>query len=117
MNAQHAKEHADCGRAQTLALFQKGAATPRAVVGGLNDDQLEKSATVFTDAPRMTAEQLIMRGLLGHLDEHMGAFRKPPACDADRPRHSVCRGRCARLRAGDRRLEDTANVPPSSDGR
>ena len=76
MNAQHAKEHAGCTRAETLALFQKGAATASAVVRGLHDDQLAKSGTVFTDAPPMTAEQLIMRGLLGHIDEHMGSIRK-----------------------------------------
>ena len=76
MNAQHAKEHAGCTRAETLALFQKGAATAFAVVRGLNDDQLAKSGTVFTDAPPMTAEQLIMLGLLGHIDEHVGSIRK-----------------------------------------
>src|SRR5205814_2235299 len=67
MNAQHAKEHAGCTRTETLALFQKGAATASALVRGLHDDQLTKSGTVFTDAPPMTAEQLIMRGLLGHI--------------------------------------------------
>ena len=76
MNAQHAKEHAGCTRAETLALFQKGAATTSAVVRGLSDDQLAKSGTVFTDASPMTAEQLIMLGLVAHIDEHMGSIRK-----------------------------------------
>ena len=76
MNAQHAKEHAGCTRAETLALFQNGSARAFAVVRGLNDDQLAKNGTVFTDAPLMTAEQLIMLGLLGHIDEHMGSIRK-----------------------------------------
>jgi uncharacterized protein (TIGR03083 family) len=76
MNARHAKEHADCTRAETLALFRKGAATASAVVRGLSDDQLARSGTVFTDAPPMTAEQLIMLGLVGHIDEHMGSIRK-----------------------------------------
>jgi hypothetical protein len=31
---------------------------------------------VFTDAPPMTAEQLITLGLVGHIDEHMGSIRK-----------------------------------------
>jgi hypothetical protein len=75
-NAEHAKEHADCTRAETLALFRKGAATALAVVRGLNDDQLAKSGAVFSDAPPMTAEQLIMLGLVGHIDEHMGSIRK-----------------------------------------
>ena len=76
MNARHAKEHAGCTRAETLALFQKGAVTASAVVRGLSDDQLARSGTVFTDAPPMTAEQLIMLGLLGHIDEHMGSIRR-----------------------------------------
>jgi uncharacterized protein (TIGR03083 family) len=76
MNARHATEHADCTRAETLALFRQGAATASAVVGGLSDDRLAKSGTVFTDVPPMTAEQLIMLGLLGHIDEHMGSIRR-----------------------------------------
>ena len=76
MNAQHAKEHANCTRAETLALFQKGAASASAVIRGLNDDQLAKSGIVFTDVPPMTAEKLIMLGLLGHIDDHMGSIRK-----------------------------------------
>jgi hypothetical protein len=76
MNAHHAKEHANCTRAETLALFQKGAAAASAVVHGLNDDQLGTRGTVFTNAPPMTAEQLIMLGLLGHIDDHMGSIRK-----------------------------------------
>ena len=76
MNAQHARDHADCTRAETLALFQKGAATASAVVRGLSDDQLAKTGTVFSDAPPMTAEQLIMAGLVSHIDEHIGSIRK-----------------------------------------
>src|SRR5262249_57286015 len=76
MNAQHARDHADCTRAETLSLFQKGAATASAVVRGLSDDQLAKTGTVFSDVPPMTAEQLIMGGLVSHIDEHMGSIRK-----------------------------------------
>jgi hypothetical protein len=75
-NAQHAKEHANCTRAETIALLQKGTTAAAAVVRGLSDDQLAKSATVFTDAPPMTAEQLIVAGLIRHIDEHLGSIRK-----------------------------------------
>ncbi len=61
---------------ETLALFQTGAAKALAVVQSLSDDQLATSGTVFTDAPPMTAEQLIMLGLVGHIDDHMGSIRK-----------------------------------------
>jgi uncharacterized protein (TIGR03083 family) len=76
MNAQHAKEHAGCTKAETLALFEKGSAAASAVLRGLTDDQLVKSGTVFSDAPPMTTEQLITLGLLGHVDDHMGSIRK-----------------------------------------
>ena len=76
MNAQHAKEHANCTKAETAALLKKGAATAAAVVRGLSDDQLAKSGIVFTDAPPMTAEQLVQLGLLNHVEEHFGSIRK-----------------------------------------
>ena len=75
MNAQHAKEHANCTRAETVALFHQGTATALGVLRGLNDDQLGKSGLVFSELPPMTAEQLIMGGLLNHIDEHMGSIR------------------------------------------
>ena len=76
MNAQHAVEHADCTKAETIALFKRGVPAAAAVVRGLTDDQLAKSGAVFTDAPPMTAEQLITRGLILHIDEHVGSIRK-----------------------------------------
>jgi hypothetical protein len=76
MNATHAKEHARYAKAETIALFKKGAATAATTVRGLSDDQLAKSGTVFTDAPPMTAEQLVVGALIGHVDEHIGSIRK-----------------------------------------
>jgi DinB family protein len=76
MNAKHAKEHADCTRAETIALLRKGAASAAVVVRGLRDEELAKSGTVFTDAPPMTAEQVIAGGLITHIDEHFGSIRK-----------------------------------------
>jgi mycothiol maleylpyruvate isomerase-like protein len=76
MNAQHAKDYAGCTRAETIELHRKGAVTAAAVIRGLSDDQLAKSGTVFTGLPPMTAEQLITRGLLNHVDEHFGSIRQ-----------------------------------------
>jgi hypothetical protein len=76
MNARHAREHASCTRAETLALFDKGVPMAAAVVRGLSDDQLATSGKVFTDAPPMTAEQLVMGALISHIDEHVGSIRK-----------------------------------------
>jgi DinB superfamily len=76
MNARHAQEHANCTKAETIALLKRGAAAAAAVVRGLTDDQLAKSATVFMDAPPMTAEQLIASGLISYIDAHVGSIRK-----------------------------------------
>jgi hypothetical protein len=76
MNARHAQEHAHCTKAETLALLKRGAAAAVAVVRGLHDEQLATSGTVFTDAPPMTAEQLITGGLIGHIEAHVGSIRK-----------------------------------------
>jgi hypothetical protein len=46
------------------------------VIRSLRDDQLAKTATVLTDAPPMSAEELIRRALLAHIDEHFGSIRK-----------------------------------------
>ena len=76
MNAQHAKDHAGCTRAETIALLQKGAVTGAATVRRLSDEQLTKRATVLSDVPPMSVEELIMGGLLGHIDDHFGSIRK-----------------------------------------
>ena len=43
MNQTHAREHANCTRAETLALHKKGAAAAATVVRGLSDAELDKS--------------------------------------------------------------------------
>jgi uncharacterized protein (TIGR03083 family) len=76
MNARHAQEHANCTKAETIALLRRGAAAAATAVRGLSDEQLAKSGTVFTDAPPMTAEQLITTGLISHIEAHFGSIRK-----------------------------------------
>jgi len=75
MNAKHAEEHANYTKPETRALFEKGAAAAAAVVRGLSDDQLARSGTVFAELPPMTVEQLVVRGLISHIDEHIGSIR------------------------------------------
>jgi hypothetical protein len=75
-NAQHAKDFAGCTKEETLALHRKGAAKAASVVRGFSDEQLAKSGVLFTDAPPMTVEQLIMGALIYHTDEHYGSIRK-----------------------------------------
>jgi len=75
MNAEHAKEFAACTKPETIALLKKGAASAVAVVRGLSDAELAKTGTVFTGMPPMSAEDMVKRALLGHLDEHFGSIR------------------------------------------
>jgi PhnB protein len=76
MNANHAREHANCTRAETIELFRKGAGVAAATIRRLSDEQLSKSAKVMSTMPPMTVEQLIAGGLLAHIDEHFGSIRK-----------------------------------------
>jgi hypothetical protein len=76
MNAKHAVEHAGCTKAETIALHKQGAAKAVAMVRTLSDEQLAKRGTVFTGEPPMSAEEMISRALLGHIDDHYGSIRK-----------------------------------------
>jgi uncharacterized protein YndB with AHSA1/START domain len=89
MNAQHARDHADCTRAETIELLDKGAAVASAAIRRLGDDQLARSGTVFVGRPPMTVEQLITSGLLDHVDEHFGSIRNTVAA---RTEHGKPRG-------------------------
>ena len=75
MNAQHAKEFADCTKAETIALHKKAAAAAAAAVRGLSDGELATTGTVFTGMPPVSAEELVKRILLGHVDAHFGSIR------------------------------------------
>jgi hypothetical protein len=46
------------------------------VVRSLGDADLDKSGTVLTGIPAMTAQQAIEGILINHIDDHMGSIRK-----------------------------------------
>jgi DinB superfamily len=75
-NAKHAREFAGCTKAETLALHEKGVAAAAAVVRGLSDADLERSGTVLTGMPAMTAQQVVEGILISHIGEHLGSIRK-----------------------------------------
>ena len=76
LNAKHARDYANCTRAETIDLHRKGAVAAAAVVRELSDDQLANSGTVLAGAPPMTAEQVIVGILISHIDDHFGSIRK-----------------------------------------
>ena len=74
-NAQHAREHANCTRAETLALHRSSAAAASAIVRGLPDAHLDHSGTLLTGMPPMTVQQIVESILIGHVNEHLGSIR------------------------------------------
>ena len=76
MNAKHAQEHANCTKAETIALHKKGAAAATAVVRGLSDEQLAKTGTLLGGMPPMSVEQVVTGILINHIDDHFGSIRK-----------------------------------------
>ena len=76
MNAQHAKEFANCTKAETIALHKKGAAAAAIVLRGPSDEQLAKSGTVLAGMPAMSAEQIATGILINHIDDHYGSIKK-----------------------------------------
>ena len=75
-NAKHAKEFASVGKADTVALHKKNAAEAAAIVRGLDDAALARSASALKEMPAMTTEQAVVGILIGHLDDHLGSIRK-----------------------------------------
>lgn len=76
MNAKHAKDFAGCTKVETLALHEKGVKAAAAVVRSIPDADLDKSGTVLTGMPVMTAQQVVEGILINHIDDHMGSIRK-----------------------------------------
>ena len=75
MNATHAREHANCTRAETLALHKKNAAAAAGLVRGLSDAELDKSGTVLTGMPAMSTQQIVEGILINHVNEHLASIR------------------------------------------
>jgi hypothetical protein len=75
MNAQHAKDFANCTKSETLALHRKGVASAAAIVRGLSDADLERTGTLMTGMPPMSVQQIIEGVLINHVDEHLGSIK------------------------------------------
>jgi hypothetical protein len=76
MNAQHAKDFASVGKGETVALHKKNAADAAALVRGLDDAALGRSAELLKGMPPMSAEQVVAGILINHIEEHIGSIRK-----------------------------------------
>jgi Mycothiol maleylpyruvate isomerase N-terminal domain len=74
-NAKHAKEFASVGKAETLALLKANGAKAAAIVRGLSDAELDRTAPLLAGMPPMSAAQAIEGILINHANEHLGAIR------------------------------------------
>lgn len=72
-NAQHAQQHANCTKEETLELLRKNGDSAVAAVRRLTDEQLLRSGTLL--AGPMTAEQVVERILIGHVKGHLDSIR------------------------------------------
>jgi len=76
MNAQHASEHANCTRAETLALLRANSATTARMLRGLSDEQLDRSAPIpLLGGATVTAEQFGNGLLVQSVQEHVDSIR------------------------------------------
>jgi hypothetical protein len=74
-NAKHATEHAGVTKAAALALLKSNGDKASAIVHGLSDAELDRSASVLVGMPAMTAAQAIEGILINHVNEHLGSIR------------------------------------------
>lgn len=74
-NAKHAKEQANCTKAETLALLKANGGKASAIVRGLSDAELERSASPLGGMPAITAAQAIEGILINHVNEHLGSIK------------------------------------------
>ena len=76
MNAQHAKEHANCGREETLDLLRRNSALVVSAIRELSDAELDQAAPVSLhwDAP-LTAQYFIEEHPLSHPYVHLASIR------------------------------------------
>ncbi len=72
-NAEHARQHANCTKAETLELLRQHGATAAATVSGLSDDQLNRTAPWRTGP--LKVREMIERILIGHIQNHLGSIR------------------------------------------
>lgn len=83
MNAQHAKEYADCTREETLDLLERNSAMVVSAIREMSDEELDQAASVslHSGAP-VTAQYLIEDHPLCHAYHHLASIRAALGADA-----------------------------------
>ena len=75
MNVKHAKDFANCTKAETVALLKTNAEAAAATLRGIADADCDRTGALLKDVPPMSAGQVAGGLLCGHVDEHLGSIR------------------------------------------
>jgi hypothetical protein len=73
-NAQHALDNPDPDQGATLMLLRQTGADIEALIAGLTDEQLERTAAEDADAPLMTTAEVIEQRQIGHVRGHLSTI-------------------------------------------
>jgi hypothetical protein len=75
-NAQHAAQFANVTKDETITALQENAKAAAALVRGLNDEELSRSASVLGN--QWTAEDVINIVLINHIRGHLNSIQQAP---------------------------------------
>jgi Mycothiol maleylpyruvate isomerase N-terminal domain len=77
INANHAREHAECTKEEAIALVEKNSAAAAAAVRALSDEQLDTAAglSLNSDGPR-TCQFMLEDHAVGHAWHHLLKIRR-----------------------------------------
>ena len=77
INANHAREHANCTKEEAIALVEKNSAAAAAAVRALSDEQLDTAAglSLNSDGPR-TCQFMLEDHAVGHAWHHLLKIRR-----------------------------------------
>ena len=70
-NAEQAKEHANCTKAETIDLIKNSAPAAATTVRSLSDAQLDRKVKLMESMPEVTVEMFAQMGLAGHAAAHL----------------------------------------------
>jgi hypothetical protein len=71
MNAKHAKEFANCTKAETVTLLKANAAAAAATLRSIGDGDFDRSGTLVAGMPPVSAGQVAGGLLCTHIDDHL----------------------------------------------
>jgi hypothetical protein len=74
-NAQHARDNPDPDQRATLDLLRANGAAVAALIAGLSDAELERTASEDPGAPLMTTADVIELRQIGHVRSHLATIK------------------------------------------